>query len=312
MIELKVDEIDKIDQKISSLKPDYKNELERINSGSGSLVNALKNEKNAIKKVLSKLRSRKSDLKTTAKRTTSVAKKLLKVNYAGQVKDKIDTLLVPFIKFDNFENSRKKLMIVVDTNMTSMNFDKELTADGVSALAKRIIEDNWKNILEEKVEIKEVKKEEVKKETTDSLTLEDEYDDDEFEDQTEEFNSKEATKIEEKAAVEPVKRKTVASKRKNEKKVNKIMTLRKHTNVIDEITDESTTNKFNRGSSDNNMKAKDDDDNSLNGNEGEGEDLDKDINGLSSGNDNQLNEAVPSKRGDDEELGKDENLEETD
>ena len=80
------------------------------------------------------------------------------------------------------------------------------------------------------------------------------------------------------------------------------MTLRKHTNVIDEITDESTTNKFNRGSSDNNMKAKDDDDNSLNGNEGEGEDLDKDINGLSSGNDNQLNEAVPSKRGDDEEL----------
>lgn len=308
MIELKVDEIDKIDQKVSSLKPDYKNELERLNSGSGSLVNALKNEKNAIKKVLSKLRSRKSDLKTTANRTTSVAKKLLKVDYAGQVKDKIDTLLVPFIKFDNFENSRKKLMKVVDTNMTSMNFDKELTADGVSTLAKKIIEDNWKNILEEKVEIKEVKKE-VKKETTDSLTLDDDDDDEDFEDQTEEFNSKEATKIEEKAAVEPVKRKTVASKRKNDKKVNKIMTLRKHTNVIDEISDESTTNKFNRGSHDNNMKAKEDDDDDNNLNEDEG----KDINGLAGGNDNKLNEAIPSKRAnDDDDLSGNENGEDTD
>jgi hypothetical protein len=292
MIELKVDEIDKIDLKVSSLKPEYKNELERINSGSGSLVNALNNEKNAIKKVLLKLRSRKSDLKKTANRTTSVAKKLQKFDYAGQVKDKIDSLLVPFIKFDNFENSRKKLMTIVDTDMSTMNFDKELSAEGASVLAKRIIEDNWKNIITEKVELKEEKKEEIKKEITENPTEDDEDDDDDFEDQTEEFNSKDATKIEEKAVAEPVKRKTVASKRKNEKKVHKIMTLRKQTNVIDEITDESTKNKFNKDIRENSMKDDDTtqklDDDKL-GDDG----LDNDNNA------SKLDEALPVKTDDD-------------
>jgi len=265
MIELKVDEIDKIDTKISSLKPDYKNELERINNGSGTLINALQNEKAAIKKVLTKLKTKKSDLKKTANRTTSVAKKIQKINSTRQVKDKIDTLLVPFIKFENFENSRKKLMTVVDTTMSSMNVDKELSEDNdVSKLARKIIEDNWKNIIEEKVELKEEKEKE-KEDKVDKKTekiqdskedFTEDYDDEDEEDDEEEFDSKDAQKIQEKLDEEKPKRKNLASKRKNEKKVSKIMTLRKHTNVIDETTDETITSKFNRGNP-NNMKEED-------------------------------------------------------
>ena len=151
-IDLKVNEISIIDQKISQLKPAYKKELEKVSKESGSLLTALNKEKTAVEQVLKKLRKESTDISEISNRSDDVDKKIELLDLSKNVKDRINEKLISFMSLKNFEKAHKKFMTVVESELEK-NFEayKKYTDDKIAA---DLIVKNWSETLK-KVENEE-------------------------------------------------------------------------------------------------------------------------------------------------------------
>lgn len=148
LIDLKVNEIETIDKKISALKPSYKVELEKIKVESGSLPKALENEKQAVKKILEKINEQSNSFNKLNEKTKKIHSKINKLEVVKSVKDSVNRKLVPFMKLDYFEQAHKKINNIVEKRLKEL-FKKDgsvvLNAD---KLSNDILESSWKDILE--------------------------------------------------------------------------------------------------------------------------------------------------------------------
>lgn len=152
-IDLKVNEINIVDEKISKLKPAYKEELDKISKESGSLLNALGKEKTAVDEVLKKLRKENENSSNLGNKSDDVEKKIELLDLSKTVKEKINEKLVSFMSLKNFEKVHKKFMTVVEKEMEK-NFAayKKYPEDKIAA---DLIVKNWSDLL------KQAEKEEV-------------------------------------------------------------------------------------------------------------------------------------------------------
>jgi hypothetical protein len=144
LIDLKVKEIGEIDKRLLSLRPNYRNTIERVADNSQNLLQALEKEKKIVKKVMKKLKSSGLKLESTSKKTEVVENDHKSYAAIKIIKNGINSKLSSFMSLKYFPAAHKNFMKIVDDKFGLLT-EKDLSDLG--SVASQLIKEHWKDIL---------------------------------------------------------------------------------------------------------------------------------------------------------------------
>lgn len=190
-IDLKVNEINMIDEKISSIKPNYKKQLEKISNESGSLMKALKKEKKTVEGILAKIKSENKYLNKVSRKSDDLEKKMKLNESLQKISKYINTKLAAFMNLDNFEDSRKKFLQEINNELEdnySSYFSNANTEEDYESISNKLLNKYWRQILTNKDYVVSSRK-------TKGIDLEDETNIKVVDDEEEKTHSQDSKKI---------------------------------------------------------------------------------------------------------------------